>query len=148
MAESGTMNVGGQEMKLCPGWDGNGFRCGKGSPRLIRKDAEVCENCSRGMRKRGQQTREEQERQREREERAKRRIANGVHAVEEALIPKGGAGITAGKLRVLVETLEGIPEEALDPGSYWRRDKISVADRWAILRSLAGLPADGDKGGR
>lgn len=86
--------------KICPGWEGNGFSCGRGSPRLIAESAEVCENCSRGLRKRGQQTREmEQEKIRRRQE----RIAEATRAA--ALIRKR-AGLDAKPKHELASILE------------------------------------------
>ena len=147
MADTGIVEIDGKRMKKCPGWEGNSYRCGRGNPRLIPEAGEVCENCSRGMRKRGQKTREEEERAAAAKKRENDRLERGLHAVEEALIPEGGAGITAGNLRRLVQTIEALDEQALEPGSYWRRDKIGVGDRWAILRKLAGLEPE-EKGSR
>lgn len=141
MAETGTMEIDGQKMKLCPGWEGNSFRCGRGSPRLIRADADVCENCSRGMRKRGQKTREEEERAARERAAYAAKIQRGVEAVLPVFRETPNAPEDLAKLVVALETMQrGVLEPPDEWGErYYHRERIWPADRWSILRVLAGL---------
>lgn len=153
MAETFTLN--GKEMKQCPGWEGNSFNCGRGSPRVIPAAGEVCENCSRGMRKRGQATREQTEENDRRRKAEIARLARGVALVQAKvdladplpLDPEAGAKVL---LVSLIEALEAITDRQIEgragtDGSYWGRPHPIYADaRWQILRMFAGLPAKDD----
>lgn len=147
MAETGIIEIDGQRMKKCPGWDGNSFRCGKGNPRLIREDAEVCENCSRGMRKRGQQTRKEQEEaeRKEREKKAKLERAVEIFAgkldVEDPLPldPEAGRKVA---IREAIESLEALTQgDVGETYSYWKDRPISSEQKIEILREWSGAGA-------
>lgn len=147
MSDTSVIEIDGKRMKKCPGWEGNSFRCGRGNPRLIAEEAEVCENCSRGMRKRGQKTREEEEEAERRKLQAEKRLDRGF-AILEMKFPNG-VGITGPKLVALIQTIEAITDHELNgrDRSWGRPERIRSVDRWAILRKLGGLEAE-DRGGR
>lgn len=135
MAETGTMEIDGKKMKLCPGWEGNGFRCGRGNPRLIAASAEVCENCSRGMRKRGQKTREEEAEEQRRIEAAKAKILLGVAAFEAAL----GVPVPKAAILNVLEALEELTEGSLgETYSYYKDDEIGSEKKLEILYAAVG----------
>ena len=149
MADTGIVEIGGKRMKPCPGWEGNSFRCGRGTPRLIPEDGEVCENCSRGMRKRGQKTREEEERAAEQKRKLEARIERGrVKALEAAdLSEPAPLDPEAGALAVLVsvvQAIEALTDHDIEPREwrYGTPSQIGVGDRWQILRAVAGLPVE------
>lgn len=130
------IEIDGKRMKRCPGWEGNSGNCGRGNPRLIPETAEVCENCSRGMRKAGQKTREEQERQAAKEREAEKRLALGVAAFEKAL----GVPVRKDEIVNVLEALETITEADLgETYGYWAKEKIGEQTKFAILYAVAGI---------
>lgn len=130
------VEIDGKMMKPCPGWDGNGFRCGRGSPRMIDSTREVCENCGRGMRKAGQRSRKEIEEAEQKKLRAKRRLEKGVELVNERL----GKPIAKAPLAEILEALSTLTQGDLgETYGYWKDREIPAEDRFRILRLATGL---------
>jgi len=139
VAESGVMEIDGRKMKLCPGWEGNSYRCGRGNPRLIRAEADVCENCSRGMRKAGQRSREEEEAKRRAMQKRVEEAQRGAAAIRER------ASLPAGPIRYLREILEERGKltrsdlEGREVTNYYG-NRIYGPALEDVLLVLAGLP--------
>lgn len=135
MNETGILEIDGKRMKKCPGWDGNSFRCGKGNPRLIPEAAEVCENCSRGMRKRGQLTREEEEKAAKAEKAAKDRLALGVAAFQKKL----AAPVEPETIAHVLAALELTEGDLGETYHYWEKEEIGSDTKLGILYAAAGV---------
>lgn len=131
-----TIDVGGKKLKPCPGWDGNGYNCGRGSPRLIGANAEVCDNCSRGMRKRGQATREEQDRNEAREREEAQAIELGLARIREALARPLTRSETAA-IQTIIAAADSLVTKDLRPNTYWN-ESIGRTEKWDLLRALVG----------
>lgn len=141
----------GEVVRLCPGWSGNKFRCGRGEARVLKGDADLCGSCKRAAEKAGDRESAREAAERAANEEYLRRIS--ALAAKVRTEPELAEAIsTVAPLLRRVDALTRSDWRATSSNSFehqFRRyddaEKIATRDRLNVLKALAGIDP-GDRG--